>query len=185
MCVVDYLGYRIQALSLLPINSGTIKYGSNDAAQTIHTDSKMIELLKISCQKMNLKPHTVLERSSNTEKTLYSCCDLEGHLGTDGRYYLLDFARSCPPGWSVLHFLIFCSVPPVTKGSHLFRLFRPEFVRWHERPLNPDAFSKFGTTNWEEDCQEIVCAFHTFTEKSTFFCGEFLIFSDSIGCRIF
>ena len=28
---------------------------------------------------------------------MYSACDIEGHLGTDGRHYLLDFSRSFPP----------------------------------------------------------------------------------------
>lgn len=28
---------------------------------------------------------------------MHSACDIEGHVGTDGRNYLLDFARSFPP----------------------------------------------------------------------------------------
>ncbi|CAN0023081.1 unnamed protein product, partial [Discosporangium mesarthrocarpum] len=28
---------------------------------------------------------------------MHSACDIEGHIGTDGKYYLLDFARSFPP----------------------------------------------------------------------------------------
>jgi hypothetical protein len=30
-------------------------------------------------------------------KEIDSCCDIEGHMGTDGRFYLLDFARVAPP----------------------------------------------------------------------------------------
>jgi len=28
---------------------------------------------------------------------LYSAADVEGHLGVDGRFYLLDFSRTLPP----------------------------------------------------------------------------------------
>lgn len=28
---------------------------------------------------------------------VHSACDIEGHVGNDKRYYLLDFARSFPP----------------------------------------------------------------------------------------
>lgn len=31
------------------------------------------------------------------DQDMYSACDVEGHKGKDGRYYLLDFARSFPP----------------------------------------------------------------------------------------
>lgn len=30
-------------------------------------------------------------------QVMHSACDIEGHRGEDGRFYLLDFARSFPP----------------------------------------------------------------------------------------
>jgi hypothetical protein len=62
--------------------------------------------------------------------------DVEGHLGVDGRYYLLDFSRVMPPEMknrcvSVLkinesfsHFVLLRLFP----GGILFQLLRPEFV---------------------------------------------------------
>jgi hypothetical protein len=71
--------------------------------------------------------------------------DLEGHLGHDNKYYLLDFSRVFPPE------------APITtvKNAHLSRLLRPEFVvsyryifdllskPWFSEPLCSDAFSGF------------------------------------------
>ena len=37
--------------------------------------------------------------------------------GRDGKYYLIDFSRTMP------------CVPPLSSHSHLFELFRPEFVK--------------------------------------------------------
>ncbi len=30
-------------------------------------------------------------------KEIESCCDIEGHMGSDNKFYLLDFARVAPP----------------------------------------------------------------------------------------
>jgi hypothetical protein len=49
---------------------------------------------------------------------MYSACDLEGHVGVDGKLYLLDFSRVMPP-----------ERPQGLKMEHLFRLLRPEFVK--------------------------------------------------------
>lgn len=42
---------------------------------------------------LNLKKHTV----GKERVPLIGPGDIEGHLGTDGRYYLLDYARLMPP----------------------------------------------------------------------------------------
>jgi hypothetical protein len=44
-------------------------------------------------RKLHLKGHLA---GTGTEPT-YGPGDLEGHLGFDGRYYVLDFARVFPP----------------------------------------------------------------------------------------
>jgi len=64
---------------------------------------------------------------------LHSAADIEGHKGTDGNFYLLDFSRVMPP----------CPPEPTIPASHLFQLFRPEFVKKYEEPLCSDAFSGF------------------------------------------
>lgn len=43
---------------------------------------------------LNLKEHIGGEVD---QKRIYMPVDIEGHLGSDKRYYLLDFARLMPP----------------------------------------------------------------------------------------
>lgn len=38
MALVDYRGFRIIAMSILPINSSTIVSGSSDAGRTVHSN---------------------------------------------------------------------------------------------------------------------------------------------------
>jgi len=82
---------------------------------------------------------------------VYSPADLEAHIGTDGKAYLLDFSRVFPPE------------PPRAEiqGSHLFRLLRPELVRSNEVPLCSDASSGFvlDPTDAKEHNTEIQEAF--------------------------
>ncbi len=62
---------------------------------------------------------------------------MEGHRGSDGRYYLIDTARTFP-------------AEPARPGSkhairsaHLVRLLRPELVEQWKEPLSSDALSAF------------------------------------------
>ena len=45
---------------------------------------------------------------------MYSAVDIEGHKGSDGRYYLLDFSRTFPPE----------APKPKDKYSHLYKMLR-------------------------------------------------------------
>jgi hypothetical protein len=66
---------------------------------------------------------------------LWFAADIEGHVGTDGRFYLLDFARTMPP-----HAVTKADAP----GSILYRLLRAEFVQRYPEALSPDAYSAMG-----------------------------------------
>lgn len=92
-----------------------------------YDDALLVDKLARMGKQLNLAPHTV------SGKLFYGPADLEGHVGTDGRRYLLDFSRTFPP------------VPPTASHrlGHLFRLFRPEFVRTYPHPLCSDGFSNF------------------------------------------
>ena len=94
MAYIDYRGFRLVAVSLLPISSKTIIYGSSDAGRTVHSsDEHFNELMKTTGNLLNVKGHKVGVDST----VVYGAADIEGHLGVDGKYYLLDFARVAPP----------------------------------------------------------------------------------------
>jgi len=127
-------------MSLLPIGKNSLKYGTSDAGKTIHFDDPLInKKMKAAGQKLNLKGHYVGIKQPSTKK-MWGPADIECHLGQDGRYYVLDFARTFPPE----------AVLPGQKGQRgqiLYKLLRPEFVRNYPKPLSPDAFSGFGRTD--------------------------------------
>eukprot|EP01119_Soliformovum_irregulare_P011787 TRINITY_DN2986_c0_g1_i2.p1 TRINITY_DN2986_c0_g1~~TRINITY_DN2986_c0_g1_i2.p1 ORF type:complete len:349 (-),score=86.96 TRINITY_DN2986_c0_g1_i2:95-1141(-) len=126
--VVHHRGYAMSAQAIIPIDGiRSHKYGSRDGGSSMKTDAHFIRLLGTACSILNLQPHYL-----NGVKVC-GAGDMEGHLGTDGRSYVIDTARLFPP------------VHPINKarGSFLYRLFRPEFLQQLKFPLNSDAFSKF------------------------------------------
>lgn len=124
--VIDYLGFRVSCISLLPVSKQSLKYGSADGGKTMHLDdSQLVEKINLVAKK--LKPHLVGENKVTVSTPL----DLEGHLGDDERFYILDSARLFPPE------------TPSGRGTFLYRLLRPEFVASYKTPLCSDAFSRF------------------------------------------
>lgn len=133
MCLVDYLGYRLIAMSMLPVDTTTLCYGSCDGGMEVHDDipefnSKMLELGKV----LNLKAHA----AGSGGKEIVGPCDIEGHRGRDNQFYLLDFARLFPPEAPILG--------SKRKNEHLYCLLRPELVKKFDVPLSSDAFTLFG-----------------------------------------
>ena len=131
--LVDYKGFRLIAITVLPIDRETLVGGTSDAGRNIHSsDVALNAKLAKAGQVLNLKQHKVRGH------TMYSACDLEGHYNKyDGRHYLLDFSRVMPP-----------SAPPRSKsnrnvGGIFVRMLRPEFVSKYRVPLCSDAFSGF------------------------------------------
>ena len=132
MALVDYMGFRVIATSVLPISSQPLLYGSSDGGQTVvNSDPDFSAQIAAASAKLNLKPHLVGTGTHCTE--LHTCGDVEGYKGSDDRYYLINLARSFPPDTSRL----------VDSGSHLYRLLRPEFVASWPFPLCSDAYSTF------------------------------------------
>ena len=92
MALIDYHGYRLIAMSILPVSRGTIIYGSADGGHTIFAKNPNFnEKMSRIGNRMNLMPHIVYDKS------IAICGDIEGHLGTDNKFYVLDFARTFPP----------------------------------------------------------------------------------------
>jgi len=134
MALVDYRGFRISAVSKVPIDSSTIIYGSDDRGKNVHASNPVFnEKMKLAASIIGLKEHRV-GRVLDTSQTLAAPFDVEGHSGRDGRFYLIDFSRVMPPE----------TIQPDVRGCALFRLLRPEFVFKYVKetniPLCPDAY---------------------------------------------
>jgi hypothetical protein len=172
--LIDYAGYRVIACSLLPIGANTLVYGSNDAGRSVHADEvRMNALMREAGMWLNLKPHLVcrfglflhevfsvffsFSQVAGTE--IYAPADVEGHVGKDNNYYVLDTARVFPPEQPPRYFSclivpardIVTSVDLLTNGfdgmlqeivgssnltSHAFSLGRVFFCTDENLPLN-------------------------------------------------
>jgi hypothetical protein len=63
----------------------------------------MDHLMDVLGQHLNLRKHLVGKQRA----AIVGPGDIEGHLGTDGRYYLLDFARLMPPETPLPEYVLF------------------------------------------------------------------------------
>ena len=116
MALVDYKGFRLIAIATLPVDNTTLVYGTNDGGRNIHAGLEAFNVrLARMARQINVKAHYC--GTVNNAVQMYSACDVEGHLGRDGKFYLLDFSRVMPP-----------ERPSGLKMEHLYRLLRPEFV---------------------------------------------------------
>lgn len=74
---------------------------------------------------------------------LHAAGDIEGRVGRDGRYYLLDTARAFP-----CEFPLLCTHLPRIGGTVFYRLLRPELLQILKsrgfEPLSPDALTGWG-----------------------------------------
>jgi tetratricopeptide (TPR) repeat protein len=153
MCLLDFKGYRLVCSSYLPISGQeTLVYGSSNGGKDfVNNSPKMYDAVTESSHVLNLKPHLI--GKDEDQWAISSPCDLEGHIGKDGRQYLLDFSRYMPPIRASKEF-----VPWKAPNMHLYRLFRPEFVQTYSKQLCADAFSGFmdnSTPSYEEDHLEV------------------------------
>lgn len=161
--IVDYYGFRLVATAVLPLSSKTLVIGSGDAGRTIFDGTeksarepakRLAELISDWGRYINVAAHDFTSTSLNRRvASVKICFDLEGHIGTDGNYYLCDFARTFPP-----------ADPHGVSGRFLYRLLRPEFVKKYRKPISSDSFmsgqvdktlnittkeaSKYLTTEW-------------------------------------
>eukprot|EP01113_Clastostelium_recurvatum_P028334 TRINITY_DN3429_c0_g1_i2.p1 TRINITY_DN3429_c0_g1~~TRINITY_DN3429_c0_g1_i2.p1 ORF type:complete len:2680 (+),score=686.41 TRINITY_DN3429_c0_g1_i2:120-8159(+) len=133
MALVDYRGFRLVAMSILPIGADSIVYGSCDGGQTVHAPRPEVnERMKAAAKKMNIKGHMC--GMGQQREFLYAPTDIEGHIGRDGLFYVLDLARTFPP----------TAEDDRVEREFLYKLFRPEFVQKYRVPLSSDSFSPFG-----------------------------------------
>jgi hypothetical protein len=138
LTTISHMGHTLICMSVLPINSTTIRYGSADAGKTLHLDDPVARQLADQLGTLlNLQPHSPRGRP---DVQLRLPMDIEIHKGFDGHYYMLDFSR------------LFPAVPLNSSdgpGMQFVRLFRKEFVVAHPVPLSPDVYSSF-TSNEDQ-----------------------------------
>jgi hypothetical protein len=138
--LVDFRGYRLLAIALLPLEHRAKPiYGSNDGGKHVYADVPAFNgAMESAAKYLHLKAHMVGGR------LLHSAGDVEGHLGQDGRYYLLDLGRTRPPESPLI-----CSHLPHSQQSIFSRLLRAEFLQYLRREklspaLSPDSLSGWG-----------------------------------------
>lgn len=129
MAVIHSKGFLLLASAILPIASDTIRYGSPDGGiHVLATDYQLSSKMESLGKSLNLQLH------SYQDEKMALCTDIEGHLGYDGRYYVLDLARVYPPE----------APSPETPKSIFYAQLRPSFVtNFQDFPLCSDAFSTF------------------------------------------
>jgi hypothetical protein len=74
-------------MSILPIlGSDTLVYGTNNGGETVHNSNRDFnnEVLKVA-KYLNLKTHFI------SAKEIHTAVDCEGHIGLDGRFYMVIF----------------------------------------------------------------------------------------------
>eukprot|EP01127_Copromyxa_protea_P020893 TRINITY_DN703_c1_g1_i2.p1 TRINITY_DN703_c1_g1~~TRINITY_DN703_c1_g1_i2.p1 ORF type:complete len:1017 (-),score=227.10 TRINITY_DN703_c1_g1_i2:65-3115(-) len=135
--LIDYRGFRLISMALLPIEGGSsLIYGSADGADTVlNTDPEASKIMLQTADILGLKEHYVCEHSRTNAVKLAAAADIELHKGLDNRYYLLDYSRGMPPQDTDLQ----KKVPM----RHMLLKLRPEWLNIHGTPLNPDVFSYF------------------------------------------
>lgn len=150
--ILDFNGYRLIAMPLLPLKGGRLVYGSEDGGQTIHNDEPSVDqLVRFAAKHLHLCGHEL-----PNGKTTYAAGDVEVHIGSDGRLYMLGLGRALPPEASNL-----VSGLENVDSAVFFRMLRPElclhlkqkYIKQPSKfpPLNPDALSKWGSCSQAKD----------------------------------
>jgi len=87
--LINYLGFRLVALSILPISRHTIVYGSCDGGQSVlKSHARVAHLMKRVAKRLNLKKHKA-GVDVELAKSIPYPCDIETHVGRDNRFYTL------------------------------------------------------------------------------------------------
>ncbi len=121
-------------------------------------ENKVPELTQIvteASSALGLKKHFVRNGRFGDGVEIASCVDLEGHLGKDKRFYLLDFSRALPPDHKE-------DAPEWDTHWPFYRMMRAEFAHGYGARvssgalgLSADAFTSFQTREGKENNAEV------------------------------
>lgn len=79
LTLIDYRGYRLCAVSTLPITKETLVYGSDDGAKTVlNQDPLAASLMEEFGRRLNLKPH---QAGRDQSSVIVGPADIEVHKG--------------------------------------------------------------------------------------------------------
>ncbi len=57
--MIDYRGWRLICTSALPLGKDTLRYGSDDAGQTVRCDDPLLnQMMEQAAYKINIKKHS-------------------------------------------------------------------------------------------------------------------------------
>ena len=87
--------------------------GTSDGVNVFANNEVLMKKIQVCAKTLNLAAHNV------KGVKLYMGCDVEGHLGKDSMFYLLDFARVFPCEYPILDHL------ERDSKSIFYRLLRP------------------------------------------------------------
>ena len=106
MALIDYRGYRLIGMTLLPISKRTQVFGSPNAGKTIYDDKEVHKLLDILVKRLNLRDHPVGKEASVRMGTPI---DLEVHEGAVSIHTLLSVLKMIYTllGWKILYARLF------------------------------------------------------------------------------
>jgi protein TIF31 len=100
--VVDYLGKRIVAQSIVPgifkqrePGENQIDYGAVDGKEVIAADERFVEIFSQLSKALKVKKHPVWDKDGK-RFDLEASVETKGLIGTDGRKYALDLYRVSP-----------------------------------------------------------------------------------------
>ena len=153
MAIIDFKGHRITAMSELPVTGKpSLILGSMDAGiecNVMNKDKEFSQIVNAASSKMGLKSHRVINgRSSGASIEITHCVDLEGHLGKDGKRYLLDFSRTFPPAYKAPELR-----EEEDRSWPFYHMFRAEFLLRYQvfNRLSPDAYSSFQSPEFPDE----------------------------------
>eukprot|EP01130_Rhizamoeba_saxonica_P005451 TRINITY_DN2182_c0_g1_i1.p1 TRINITY_DN2182_c0_g1~~TRINITY_DN2182_c0_g1_i1.p1 ORF type:complete len:1137 (-),score=253.40 TRINITY_DN2182_c0_g1_i1:302-3508(-) len=130
MCLIDLNGFRLCAMTQLPISKHTLVYGTDDGGKTIHTsdsDERLQHIVNSLATDLNVSEHPVMEKKTSEVKMMKLAADVEVHK-VENEYYILDCARV---------------IPPNSYDRPLVNTFRMEY-HLNQHPLSSDVFLFFG-----------------------------------------
>lgn len=166
IATIDYHGYRVLAMSKLPIDivhysdEGEVRkisedfiYGiQNDGDSFLSRNKTFEKMLKVVSSKLNLAEHECKGSKDISASKTFVSSEIKGYRGGDDEYYVRDFWRCFPPECPL-------STPHLLRSprdqSIFWRQLRPEFCRNYAVPLSPDAFSLIINTARDKKTQEV------------------------------